>query len=354
MRVPERELVVGARGGDDVARVGDDASRVGSDVGRVGDDASRVGGDVGRMGDDVSRGGTGAVGDRPPMSPVAHAGGDGPGSTSTSTQMPKADGDVAPALTGAASEPRTVVHSNLANEGTGSYGYGGTGETHSTDPSGASTSHEATESTGVHNDPEDGRGNPGNDASPVDAASDSVAQTMGHDLNAIQALESKIPDPPKTPGDIVLDSGDHAYFRSHSTSIGYDSLTTLNRDLTAQIDGFHDIVVHGNPQGYFLPGRINHAGVDFHLGEVHAGHIVQAVRNNPDYTGGPVRLLSCHSARVLDGIDEILAAQRVANDLGVPVKAPTEAVGIYPHLPPGQASIVFNGGYWRTFLPIVG
>ncbi|QKW51355.1 hypothetical protein [Streptomyces buecherae] len=84
VRVPERELVVvGARGGDDVARVGDDASRVGGDVGRVGDDASRVGGDVGRVGDDVSRGGTGpgagAVGDRPPMGPVAHAGGDGPG-----------------------------------------------------------------------------------------------------------------------------------------------------------------------------------------------------------------------------------------------------------------------------------
>ncbi|WEV26367.1 hypothetical protein OYE22_15055 [Streptomyces sp. 71268] len=84
VRVPERDLVVvGARGGDDVARVGDDASRVGSDVGRVGDDASRVGGDAGRVGDDVSRGGTGpgvgAVGDRPPMGPVAHTGGDGPG-----------------------------------------------------------------------------------------------------------------------------------------------------------------------------------------------------------------------------------------------------------------------------------
>ncbi|GAA4662558.1 hypothetical protein [Streptomyces youssoufiensis] len=70
VRVPERDLVVvGARSGDAVARVGDDASRVGSDVGRVGDDVSRGG----------TGPGAGAVGDRPPMGPVAHAGGDGPG-----------------------------------------------------------------------------------------------------------------------------------------------------------------------------------------------------------------------------------------------------------------------------------
>lgn len=347
VRVPERELVVvGARGGDDVARVGDDASRVGSDVGRVGDDVSRGG----------TGPGAGAVGDRPPMSPVAHAGGDGPGSTSTSGQTATIDGGDASALDDVTNEPRAGGTPGAEQGTTGNYGgRGGTIDTQFSDTSGAPMADETIDPAGGQRD----LGAPYEEvpsaeaAALADAGADDAAHAMGRDLDAIQATDSTIPAPPRTPGDVILDSGDHVYFRPHSTTIGYDSATLVNRDLTAPLDGYHDVIVHGNPQGYFKPGRVNHAGVDFPPGEVHASHIVQAIKNNPDYAGGPVRLVSCDSGRVLDGLDELPAAQRVANQLGVPVMAPTDKVGIYRNLPPGQTSKVFNGGYWRIFLPMV-
>ncbi|MEU7164595.1 hypothetical protein AB0A70_08095 [Streptomyces morookaense] len=179
------------------------------------------------------------------------------------------------------------------------------------------------------------------------------AQTMRSDYIPPDAPESRVPVPPKEPGDIVLATGDHVYHEPSLTTIGYDSMTQLNRDLTARLDGYHDVVVHGNNKGYFMPGRKNLAGVDFPPGEVHATHIAEAIRNNPTYKGGPVRLISCHTGRVLDGVADIPAAQKVANDLGVPVMAPTDEVGVYPSRPKGQEPEVQNGGYWRTFLPMV-
>ncbi|GHC74441.1 hypothetical protein [Streptomyces cinnamoneus] len=164
--------------------------------------------------------------------------------------------------------------------------------------------------------------------------------------------KSKIPVPPKEHGDIVLSTGDHVYHEPNLTTIGYDTMTQLNRDLTARLEGYHDVVVHGNDKGFFMPGRKNAMGVDFPPGEVHATHIVEAIRNNPSYRGEPIRLISCHTGRVKEGISDIPAAQQVANDLGVPVMAPTDEVGIYPSRGKGQVPEVQNDGYWRTFLPM--
>ncbi|MEU6364252.1 hypothetical protein ABZ876_00590 [Streptomyces sp. NPDC046931] len=159
--------------------------------------------------------------------------------------------------------------------------------------------------------------------------------------------------PPKTPGDGVLPTGDPVYHRSGSTAVGYDRATMSNFDKVAPKPGYHDVVVHGNPQGYFEPGRINPAGNDFPGGESHPSHIVDAIRNNPNYDGGPVRLISCHSGTVDPSADALPAAQQVANQLGVPVKAPTKKVGIMRGGGDGQEPIIFDGGYWRTFLPLV-
>jgi uncharacterized protein YukE len=185
--------------------------------------------------------------------------------------------------------------------------------------------------------------------------SESSWQAMGtrRGQEARFSPKSKIPVPPKVPGDVVLDTGDHVYYKPESTAIGYDGNTRLNFDYVAPRSGYHDVVVHGNNKGFFMPGRVNAAGADFPPGEVSASHIAEAIRNNPHYHGGPVRLISCHSGDVLPGIPEVPAAQLIANELGVPVLAPTNEVGIFPNLPPGQEPVILKGGYWRTFLPIM-
>ncbi len=129
---------------------------------------------------------------------------------------------------------------------------------------------------------------------------------MRSDYVPPDAPESKLPAPPKEHGDVVLATGDHVYHQPHLTTIGYDSMTQLNREFTARRDGYHDVIVHGNDKGFFMPGRKNAAGVDFPPGEVHPpSHIIEAIRNNPSYGGEPIRLISCHTGRVRDGIADV-------------------------------------------------
>lgn len=76
-----------------------------------------------------------------------------------------------------------------------------------------------------------------------------------------------------------------------------------------------------------------------------------AIRSNPNYHGELVRLISCYS-----GADarppELPLAQSVANELGVPVTAPTSKVGTSPQLGLNQTPTIGNNGYWRTYLPM--
>ncbi|MCX4747620.1 hypothetical protein OG455_19210 [Kitasatospora sp. NBC_01287] len=164
--------------------------------------------------------------------------------------------------------------------------------------------------------------------------------------------KSDFPVPPRIPGDGALPTGDPVYYRPGSTAVGYDSSTVSNFDNVAPKPGYHDVVIHGNNQGYFEPGRINAAGKGFSGGDTHPGHIADAIRNSPYYEGGPIRLVSCHSGTVGDGIAEVPAAQTLANELGVPVMAPTNKVGTVPALGAGQEPQIFGEGYWRTFLPM--
>ncbi|MFF3428899.1 hypothetical protein [Streptomyces sp. NPDC002602] len=157
---------------------------------------------------------------------------------------------------------------------------------------------------------------------------------------------------PKLPPGSYLSTGDPVYYRKGSTGIGYDSSTMTNFDLVAPKPGYHDVVIHGNNQGYFEPGRINASGKGFSAGNTNPTHIVEAIQNNPSYTGGPVRLISCHTGTVGDGVREVPAAQSVANQLGVPVLAPTDKVGVRMLGGPGQTPKIYGDGYWRTFLPV--
>lgn len=168
------------------------------------------------------------------------------------------------------------------------------------------------------------------------------------------ADDSHVAVPPAHAPDGELSSGDPVYYRDGSTAIGYDNATQINFDSVGREADYHDVVVHGNSRGYFEPGRVNAAGHGFPAADTHPTHIAEAVRNNPSYDGGPVRLVSCHTGTSTPDSGEVPAAQSVANHLGVPVKAPTNKVGVSRLGGPEQTPEIFGGGYWRTFLPIHG
>ncbi|MCH0561414.1 hypothetical protein I3F55_32960 [Streptomyces sp. MUM 16J] len=132
--------------------------------------------------------------------------------------------------------------------------------------------------------------------------------------------------------------------------MGYDERTLNNLQRVARIPGVHDVVIHGDNKGMFIPGRVNASGKVLTNYEVHPNHIVDAIRENPNYHGEPVRLISCYS-----GADakppEIPLAQTVANELGVPVTAPTNKVGTSPEGGINQTPTIGNNGHWRTFMP---
>jgi len=72
------------------------------------------------------------------------------------------------------------------------------------------------------------------------------------------------------------------------------------------------------------------------------------ILNDPNYTGGPIRLLACNT-----GACGATAAQNLANKLGVDVLAPNNLVWAFPNgtLMVTPTPTVGNVGFWLTFTP---
>ncbi|MFB7630703.1 WXG100 family type VII secretion target [Streptomyces sp. NPDC056149] len=160
------------------------------------------------------------------------------------------------------------------------------------------------------------------------------------------AKKSDAMAPPAKPGDDALPSGHPVYHGEQTTTIGYDGLTLSNLERVAREPGVHDVVVHGTKKGVFLAGHMNPAGEARISYPVSPHHVVEAIRNNPNYDGGIVRLISCRSGAGTEPL-----GQDVANELGVPVYAPTDRIGVDRALGT-QVPTIDKGGYWRLFLPI--
>ncbi|MFG1604132.1 WXG100 family type VII secretion target [Actinoplanes sp. NPDC049265] len=161
------------------------------------------------------------------------------------------------------------------------------------------------------------------------------------------------PQPPTRPPNSHLAAGDPIYHREGATAIGYDVSTMRNFDAVRPLPGYHDVVVHGEPNGLFRPGYTGADGHHHPANFTHPQQIADAIRNDPHYDGGPVRLVSCHTGRS-DVPGVVPAGQQVADALGVPVMAPTNAVGV-----PGRGRGTFeptirDGGTWVTFEPRSG
>jgi hypothetical protein len=175
-----------------------------------------------------------------------------------------------------------------------------------------------------------------------------------HELDLMGRKFDRPWERPKAPARIPddhLPAGDPVYHGSYSTAIGYDSFTMSNFDRAKPEPGFHDAVVHGEPDGTFLPGLIGEDGANHPSNPTHPNQIADAIRNNPNYTGGPVRLVSCHSGTVDPDAGVEPAAQGVADSLGVPVLAPTGAVGVERHTSGPQVPTIRDNGKWLMFYP---
>ncbi|MFF0500924.1 ADP-ribosyltransferase [Nocardia aobensis] len=121
---------------------------------------------------------------------------------------------------------------------------------------------------------------------------------------------------------------------SDRTAIGDDPQTRRVYE-NLRTEGEHDVIVHGNRFGRPTPGN---------EGETDPHHVAEAIRNNPDYRPGtPVRLVACHAG------NDIGWAQRLADELGVPVRAPSDTVGV--RRAPDSPAVVHDGGHWVTFHP---
>ncbi|MFI6164720.1 LamG-like jellyroll fold domain-containing protein [Micromonospora haikouensis] len=130
-------------------------------------------------------------------------------------------------------------------------------------------------------------------------------------------------------------AGGHSVtYKETATAVGSDSRTLRNL-ANVRNDGMHDVVAHGTRDGYIdLDGEITNGG-----------QLVDAIRANPHYREGQAcRLMVCHS-----GVSGV--GQQVADELNVPILAPTDRVGTNPLRGPGQEPLVDNGGGWVTLRP---
>ncbi|NJC12658.1 uncharacterized protein YukE [Micromonospora profundi] len=159
------------------------------------------------------------------------------------------------------------------------------------------------------------------------------------------------PLPPSRPPDSYLSAGDPIYHSDRSTAIGYDGLTMRNLDKVRPLDGHHDVIVHGTDEGYFVPGKVSAGGAHMDGNATDAAQIAAAVRENPAYDGGPLRLVSCYAGTVKSDLDAVPLGQRVADELGVSVLAPTARVGTQRWAAEPQPPVVERGGSWEVFVP---
>lgn len=106
--------------------------------------------------------------------------------------------------------------------------------------------------------------------------------------------------------------------------------------------GFYDVTIHGTPEL-----------VEFFGEKIDSHTLAQIIKQRSDYHGEPIRLLSCSTGAQTD---KDCFAQRLANELNVDVKAPTNTLWAFP-AKNGVSKITIgskensNDGKFETFRP---
>ncbi|MFD5570733.1 putative T7SS-secreted protein [Streptomyces cadmiisoli] len=154
--------------------------------------------------------------------------------------------------------------------------------------------------------------------------------------------------PPGRAFDDALPSDIPIYHKDGATAIGYDPATLRNFDVAQRLPGYQDVIIHGTRDGRMVAGEANRAGARAGGHDINPNHVLDTINRIPGYNGEPIRMLTCHS-----GAAQPHVIQEMANSLGVPVKAPTDAVGV-PSFGEGPFTPhIKDGGVWLTFLPMV-
>lgn len=120
----------------------------------------------------------------------------------------------------------------------------------------------------------------------------------------------------------------------------HDPLGTYARNVRP-LDGHYDVAAHGNElqvQVHGAEGQAERLGAD---------KLAKLIVEQPDYDGGPVRLLSCFTGSSPTGI-----AQQLADRLGVNVVAPSSKLWMWPD---GEMAVGLDWkrptGGWTTHEP---
>lgn len=164
-------------------------------------------------------------------------------------------------------------------------------------------------------------------AKPKDAPSGSKDTSAGKPDGPAKPMEKTNGGGKPDPDSDVLPTT----YKDKQVKIGDDGATNWNSNNLVN-EGQLDVVVHGGKDGKAI---VNGNATE-------ATQVAEMVRNHPDFSSAGCRLLVCHSGA--SGF-----AQDMANNLNVPVRGPTDQVMAVT----GGGTQVNNGGYWRTFLPIV-
>ena len=92
----------------------------------------------------------------------------------------------------------------------------------------------------------------------------------------------------------------------------------INKRKDIDVNGFYDVIAHGSPVSI----QIQHKGQTININHRIAAKIN---KNDKQYKGQGIRLLSCSTGKLNYGF-----AQNLANKLNVPVQAPTDILWAKP------------------------
>lgn len=121
--------------------------------------------------------------------------------------------------------------------------------------------------------------------------------------------------------------------------VGEDANFAAAANRIKPMQGYTDVVVHGDANSFCVLNKGKWVQVD-------QRSMATYLKSN-GYSGGPVRLVSCETGTLPNGI-----AQNLSNKLGAEVIAPSDTVWIQPNgsLTIGKTGSV-NNGTWNTFTP---
>ena len=159
-------------------------------------------------------------------------------------------------------------------------------------------------------------------------------------MSFVKGKDSALPNV----GKVVDNSGKSGIIKGEPVSKYLNSSDQLyyNASKIKPIPDYEDITIHGDRYGFEIRGKDGKMVAEYTPRE-----FAEILRQDLNYHGGNIRLISCEA-----GTEDMGAAQMLANQLGINVMAPTDIVWV---MPDGEmiigATEFENTGNWKVFMP---